>query len=405
MKHQRRARFHAATAFLNSLLLEWPRAERMPAPGEIEHAGEALVITLMEGRRLWLPLTKFSLVGRHRYAGKFYAESSGDFHAINFSDLRTMIAPSLASHFGAKPAEDFEARVRESTAIMARTLEIREESIRALYEESAGFLSAEQGLSLGHSFHPTPKSREGFSDADLSKYSPEFGGAFLLAWYLVKPAALAEETSPKASHWLQDLFAAEVGAEEAARVAQAGWIPLPAHPWQKEKVSGLGAIAGLRARGLLKDHPGGDKPWYPTSSLRTIYREGAPYMLKFSMSVRLTNSVRHITPAELRRGLQVHEVLGSAPAQSLKEEFPDFAILSEPAFAALSQDGKAPIIESIVVARENPFAAKDPAIVVATLAQEAPLGGESLLSARAREVGSASRWLSEFLRIAIEPFL
>ncbi|RZA02904.1 MAG: IucA/IucC family siderophore biosynthesis protein, partial [Proteobacteria bacterium] len=81
------------------------------------------------------------------------------------------------------------------------------------------------------------------------------------------------------------------------------------------------------------------------------------------------------------------------------------AILSEPAFAALSQDGKAPVIESIVVARDNPFAAKDPAVVVATLAQEAPLGGESLLSARAREAGSACRWFHEFLRIAIEPFL
>lgn len=406
MNFAKLAEKHSATAFLNSLLKEWPAAKSAPAPEWIgAPASECLRIPLTEGRSLWLPLESYSLLGRHRYALPFYVEEGGHARPVGFTDLRSLLAPALANQFHGLVAEDFESRVRESEAIVERTLRERGPALEALREEP-GFLAAEQGLALGHSFHPTPKSREGFAEADLLSYTPELGGAFRLGWYLVKEDALTEEKGSDISQdWLRELFAAEVGEAEAEAQLKGGWRPLPAHPWQKEKTRCLSRLEALRAEGHLRDHAGGDALWYPTSSLRTIYREGAPYMLKFSLSVRLTNSVRHITPAELRRGLQVHEVFRAPPSRALAEEFPHFHLLSEPAFAALRSETGAPLVESIVVARENPFRNLSPAIVVATLAQEAPLGGESLIQAQARLAGDSFAWFRRFLDLAIAPFL
>lgn len=400
---------HAATAFLNSLFKEWPRAELRATPPALGAAAvypQSLHLTLPEARSLWLPLESYSLLGRHRYALPFFVEEAGTFRASRFADLRTLIAGPLAAHFGGTEAADFEGRVQESQRIIEETLRERAPAFRALHELPS-FLAGEQGLALGHSFHPTPKSREGFSEADLKAYSPELGGAFRLAWYLVKEEALLEEkgSNLKNRDWLLDLFRAEVGEEEARAQTAGGWRPLPVHPWQRDKTAQLPAIGAYRERGLLRDHAGGDALWYPTSSLRTIYRDGAPYMLKFSLSVRLTNSVRHITAAELRRGLQVHEVFLSPPAKALAEEFPHFHVIAEPAFAALRGEAGAPLVESIVVARENPFHAVNPALVVATLAQEAPLGGESLILTQAALAGDPTAWFRRFLELTVAPFI
>ena len=70
------------------------------------------------------------------------------------------------------------------------------------------------------------------------------------------------------------------------------------------------------------------------------------------------------------------------------------------------------VAESLVVARENPFREKDPVCVVATLAQENPLGGASLIASAVREAAgpaylgaTATRWFDEFLRIGVRPIL
>ena len=406
MNFARLAEKHAATAFLNSLLKEWPAAELVATPAAIPGPTASLRLALPEGRALYLPLARFSKLGRHAYELPFFVQEEDAFRPVGFTDLRSMIARPLAHHFAGTEAADFERRVAESQAVMEQTLRERAADLRALHEAPA-FLAAEQGLALGHTFHPTPKSREGFSEEDLRAYSPELGGAFRLGFYLVKAEALNEEKgSDLANHdWLSDLFRAEVGAAEAEKILAAGWRPLPAHPWQREKLAAHPRLAALRAEGKLVDHAGGEAPWYPTSSLRTVYRSGAPFMLKFSLSVRLTNSVRHITAAELRRGLQVHEVFLSEPAAALENEFPHFRVLAEPAFAALRSADGTPLVESIVVARDNPFGAEDPALVVATLAQENPLGGMSLLAARAQEAGSARDWFMSFLDLAVAPFL
>ncbi len=57
------------------------------------------------------------------------------------------------------------------------------------------FLAAEQALLLGHPLHPTPKSREGLSEAEARRYSPELRGSFPLHWMAVAPSLLATDSA------------------------------------------------------------------------------------------------------------------------------------------------------------------------------------------------------------------
>lgn len=97
-------------------------------------------------------------------------------------------------------------------------------------DHGALFLEAEQSLLLGHPLHPTPKSREGLSDAETRAYSPELRGAFPLHWTAVHRSVLAADSA-----WTER--GKPVPAEQLARdLAGDGLrlpddtVPLPLHP-------------------------------------------------------------------------------------------------------------------------------------------------------------------------------
>jgi N2-citryl-N6-acetyl-N6-hydroxylysine synthase len=393
---------HSTTAFLNSWLKEWPKKRA---------AGLTVRAELAPGIELVLPLEKFSSLGRHRYAPPFFVEEHGARREISFLDLRSLVSEAFALHHNKLPAADFSYRVLSSENVIEEILREAAPQLKSLYANGASFLPAEQGLALGHSFHPTPKSREEFNQEDLHRYSPEFGGSFALTWFLARPRAILEECGEglKPRAWLNDLY-----QEAFGEAPPEGWIPFPAHPWQKQRLLKDPRVKALLAEGLLVDQTAGSGAWHPTSSLRTIFRAEAPYMLKFSLSLRLTNSVRHITLAELRRGLQAHDVFASEEAKKFHAEHPAFTFLSEPAFVALRGSDGQPLVESIVVARSNPYFQMQNAAVLATLTQEAPFGGESLLLKEVRKAAADSflslpdaslRWFLTFVQVAVKPLL
>ena len=56
-------------------------------------------------------------------------------------------------------------------------------------------------------------------------------------------------------------------------------------------------------KGALRDLGEAGAPWLPTSSSRSLYSETNSDMIKFSLSVRLTNSVRTLSVKEVKRGM------------------------------------------------------------------------------------------------------
>ncbi|MEV6753498.1 IucA/IucC family protein [Streptomyces sp. NPDC051214] len=234
------------------------------------------------------------------------------------------------------------------------------------------FLAAEQSLLLGHPLHPTPKSREGLSDTESRLYSPELRGAFALHWLAVDPSVLAADSA-----WTER--GRTLPAEQlTARLAgpdlplPEGHAALPLHPWQMRELRHRPTTAALLEAGLLQDLGPHGAPWYPTSSVRTLYRSGAPAMLKLSLGLRITNSRRENLRKELHRGVEVHRLLRSGLAERWQAVHPGFDVIRDPAWLAVTGPDGAPVTGLDVMIRHNPFGPGDDATCIAGLVSPRP---------------------------------
>ncbi|MFF5515249.1 IucA/IucC family protein [Streptomyces coeruleorubidus] len=240
------------------------------------------------------------------------------------------------------------------------------------------FLAAEQSLVLGHPLHPAPKSREGLSETEARPYSPELRGSFPLHWMAVAPSVLATDSA-----WTErgrPVAAARLTARLAGTGLPSpdGYALLPLHPWQAREVRHRPETAALLDSGLLRDLGTHGTPWHPTSSVRTVYRTGAPAMLKLSLGLRITNSRRENLRKELHRGVEVHRLLRSGLAQQWRAVHPSFDIVRDPAWIAVDgcdgcggSDG-VPLSGLDVAIRHNPFSPADDVSCVAGLVSPRP---------------------------------
>ncbi|MGW7265604.1 IucA/IucC family protein [Streptomyces sp. NPDC054842] len=234
------------------------------------------------------------------------------------------------------------------------------------------FLSAEQSLLLGHPLHPTPKSREGLSDADARRYSPELRGSFPPHWMAVAPSVLAADSA-----WTERGRPVSAG-ELTARLAGAG-LPLPdghtalpLHPWQAHEIRHRPEAEALFAAGLLRDLGSHGPPWHPTSSVRTLYRSGAPAMLKLSLALRITNSRRENLRKELHRGVEVHRLLRAGLSRRWHAAHPGFGIVRDPAWLGVDGPDGEPVPGLDAVIRHNPFGPTDDVSCVAGFVSPRP---------------------------------
>ncbi|WP_399098768.1 IucA/IucC family protein [Streptomyces sp. 11x1] len=239
-------------------------------------------------------------------------------------------------------------------------------------DDPARFLAAEQALLLGHPLHPTPKSREGLSEAEARLYSPELRGSFPLHWMAVAPSVLSTDSA-----WTERGRVVPAG-RLTARLAGPdlplpdGFTALPLHPWQLREVRHRPAVAALLDAGLLRDLGPHGAPWHPTSSVRTVHRTGAPAMLKLSLGLRITNSRRENLRKELHRGVEVHRLLRTGLAERWQAAHPGFDIVRDPAWLAGTAPDGDPLVGLDVVIRHNPFGPADDASCVAGLVAPRP---------------------------------
>ncbi|MER6472073.1 IucA/IucC family protein [Streptomyces collinus] len=235
------------------------------------------------------------------------------------------------------------------------------------------FLAAEQALLFGHPLHPTPKSREGLTDAEARLYSPELRGSFPLHWMAVAPSLLRTDSA-----WTEGGRPLPAG-ELTRRLAGTelalpdGHAVLPLHPWQAREVRHRPTVAALLDSGALRDLGPLGAPWHPTSSVRTVHRTGAPAMLKLSLGLRITNSRRENLRKELRRGVEVHRLLRGGLAKQWQAVHPGFDIVRDPAWLAVDGPDGRPLPGLDVVIRHNPFTSADDVSCVAGLVSPRPL--------------------------------
>lgn len=409
---QRLTILHSATCFLNSLFREW-NAYTV----ETSDLGEHIVIPLKNKRSILIPIKKYSILGRHQYQGQFYLNFNDELSEISFQEMVQLLCDFLKDCFQLEheKMEIFKNRVFSSFYNMHSSLEFRANSIREFEHSDFNFKDSEQALIIGHNFHPTPKSRDEFNDQDMLHYSPEFSGIFCLDWFVAVPSIVSQKCAASFAEqkWTEELFLQDFAQTQSVQDLLAkSMIPIPMHPWQLKNLTQIPLIQQYIEKGSLIYVGKSKLNWNPTSSLRTVYRDESPYMLKFSMSLKMTNSIRILLDHEIARGLLLHDVLSTENGQRFLDEHPNFKIITEPASICLKDTDGNPINESIVVCRENPFCGQAALgkVMLATLIQDDPLGGKNLLQKLISKMVSQDsihvrlkNWFSAYLNIAMKP--
>ncbi|MEU8977892.1 IucA/IucC family protein [Streptomyces sp. NPDC048309] len=430
----------AQAAAVENLLRCWVRENNLPAPDD----GTLRIPLPASGTTLVAPVHYWSSSGWHRFGLPYLADApdeappadavtvaallarqaaTGPSAATAVDPAATTIAPQ-ASHSPAGEGADLVGRVADSVRRTAVFIRHRREHSA---DEPDLFLTAEQSLLLGHPLHPTPKGREGLSEAEARLYSPELRGSFPLHWMAVAPSALAADSA-----WTER--GRLVPAEQlTTRLAGAGlslpdgYAALPLHPWQMREVRHRRDTAALLDAGLLQDLGPQGSPWHPTSSVRTVYRSGAPAMLKLSLGLRITNSRRENLRKELHRGVEVHRLLRGGLFKQWEAAHPGFDIVRDPAWLAVNGSDGSPLAGLDVMIRHNPFGPTDDVGCVAGLVSprphaqpgaENPVQGRPLMRSRLTEVVTrlaghtgrprgavATEWFLRYLEQVVRPVL
>ncbi|MFG2516238.1 IucA/IucC family protein [Streptomyces sp. NPDC048584] len=315
------------------------------------------------------------------------------------------------------PADDgtaLVARVADSVRRVAAFLSDRRKNTA---DHPDLFLAAEQALVLGHPLHPDPKSRDGLSDAEAQRYSPESRGSFPLHWIAIAPSLLAT-----GSAWTErgrPVTATHLTARLAGTGLPLpdGYAALPMHPWQLRQLHLRSEPNSLLDAGLLRDLGAHGAPWYPTSSVRTVHRTGAPAMLKLSLGLRITNSRRENLRKELHRGVEIHRLLRTGLSQQWRTAHPGFDILRDPAWIAVNTPDGDPVPGLDAVIRHNPFQPHDDVTCVAGLVSPRPRPDGRTVSRLAEIVtrlaartgrpsgAVAAEWFLRYLEHVVRPVL
>ncbi|WP_405776452.1 IucA/IucC family protein [Streptomyces sp. NBC_00859] len=402
------ANIAAEAAAVENLLRCWVRETNLSEP-----SGRTLRITLnASGTALLTPVLYWSATGWHRF-GRPVLEGAAI--GAPLADAVT-VAALLGREAGQSDSTELVGRVADSVRRTATFIAERRLSPEPSSEADL-FLTAEQALLLGHPLHPTPKSREGLSEAEIQLYSPELHGSFPLHWMAVDRSVLAQDSA-----WTErgrTLQADQLTARLAGAVRHPdNTALLPLHPWQARDLTHRPAVAALVDAGLLHDlGPDGDR-WHPTSSVRTVHRPGAQVMLKLSLGVRITNSRRENLRKELHRGVEVHRVLRSGLSRAWQAAHPGFDIVRDPAWLAVDTPDGEPLPGFDVVLRHNPFSAVDDAVCVAGLTAVHPRPGGGAMRSRLSDIVNAlaartgrptgavaAEWFLRYLDHVVRPVL
>lgn len=388
----------ADTAGTQALLRCWVREAALARPAD---ATLRLDLTV-SGVRVAAAVEYWSPTGWHRFGPARFADGA----RIDAVTLAALL--SAEAHPSGSGGVDLAGRVADSVRRVARSLAERADEGTC---PGLSFLGVEQALLLGHPLHPTPKSREGMTDAEDAAYCPERRGSFALHWFAADPTVVAADSDLGRS-----AGAVSAGLAGPRLARRPGTVVLPAHPWQAREVITRPRVARLLERGLLHDLGRAGPKWSATSSVRTVYRAGAPVMLKLSLGVEITNSKRENLRLELARGVAVQRLLRAGLADAIRAAHPRFGIIRDPAWLALDPGGEEPETGLEVAIRDNPFPGDERVGCLAGLVAERPdrPDGRSLLATVIHNLAArtgralpdvAGQWLSRYLQVVVAPVL
>ncbi|MEU1850581.1 IucA/IucC family protein [Streptomyces sp. NPDC019990] len=312
----------------------WRGLAHDPLPWVVrrEPGGEGLTLCLADGRRLHGPRPDPYATGAYVTVVRL--------GGADYDDPARLVTDLAVPH-----SASFAAEVGHSVASLALSRAAQEGHRPDEWPESDW--AWEQRIVDGHPFHPTCRSRPGFSVAEQFAYGPEHRPVVELG---LVPAR-AEECLVTGA-WPREL-------RDGERVV------LPVHPWQAEHVLKRTCEQRLSA--------------HPLMSLRTLALPGGPHV-KTSLSARLTSSVRDIS-------------LASVAASAVLSDFAEVP--------ASRSDGLLHMTRTLGAAAAG---SPDLAVVLRESPQSYAASGERVLPVAALATTALPRspgWLADFARLAL----
>ncbi|WP_286220733.1 IucA/IucC family protein [Marinobacter apostichopi] len=387
----------------------WPQALRTRLTLE---AANVLEIALPGSEDILLVLVAGdSPTCNYRYlSAPFYKSALRGWQILGLEQLARLLLNSMAERFHQPINSELYRQILLSREVMGTVLAYSQVP-NDWGQGTEAFRWSEQSLSFGHRYHPAPKSREGFDTEDILQYSPEMGSGFALYYFAVNPDDL--RTRGKVT----DAFDAD-GPNSDLDVPN-GLIPLAVHPWQARYLMRQPPVQRAIRSGRIVPLGQTGPRYYPTASVRTLYKPGAPYFLKFSTHVRLTNCIRKNAIYELESAVALSEALKNHLAPALNR-WPGFRLLYEPAyqtldFPELAAPERKTIAEGFgVILRDNLEQQLEPGVtpmLAAALFSEDRYGRCRATEASAlwaQQAGLSERqarvqWLGQYLALLLPP--
>lgn len=419
-----------ANCFLNALVREFDQWEYTKLPEKLSKSTGyryGFYCNVDNQSSLYLPLIAYSAFGRSYFFDKQYQvdNSTNDTKELTFFEfLQTLTKhPELFSDdkLGLPELKNLNKvleRSKESQLNIQKVLKYRQSDLDRIFNQNLDFINSEQSLLVGHSIHPCPKSRSGFDEKDEQTYVPEYGNECQLAWFAVDKDILyvfAGNTKP-IEEYCQELIANDSQLTQLSHDLPNDYLLIPCHPWQAKHWESNPQLADYFTKGQLRNLGTYGQPWRATSSLRSLYQADSPWMLKFSLSTQLTNSIRHLQPEEMIRGQVIEKVLASEKAQEMEREQNCFRIMREPISIALKGSNGKALDSTAIIWRQNPFYSQrsNSTEVLSGLLQDLPNTPDNRLSlrlkAQAEKTQTETRHLTQaflrsFLQVVIKPII
>ncbi|WP_053366309.1 IucA/IucC family protein [Bacillus sp. FJAT-27245] len=327
----------AERAAVERLLNAYLRENRIFDP---RISNEQFMISLKHsGKKITGSFKYWSPIGHHTFGKVFwvYATEESSFIEITAQEVIDIIIEEI-SHFEndrqlrMKKVETLRRHIENS---MEKTAKYLEHAITNAQEKRFVYLNSEQSLLLGHPFHPTPKSSEGFSEDDLVEFGPELGASFPLYYFAVSKTCLLEDVVMGETLHFEDALSNHELLEVKQKLGEQynKYKLLPLHPWQARYLLGFRELQAAIAKGAVVNIGKLGAPTYPTSSIRTVWDKTQNTFYKLPLHVRITNFIRTNSSEQIKRTMDAGKVIAHIRQNY---ETDSFQILIERGYRALS---------------------------------------------------------------------
>ena len=351
------ASFHA---FINAYLREieggvWIDKSQFLALSDFPYelkGSEVLELRLPESQQwIVMDVAYKSKVGRHHFHGVYmcteytegstYAEgSTGPWQLADIMYLLIALVRQIyqrQNNISVGAAEMAESIRMNEVELLSRLLGSYQSMAHFLRQRtgdealsSLDFINSEQSILYGHWLHPTPKSQQGIAFWQQAFYSPELCGRFKLHYFSAHKSLVKEGSSLAQS--TSEIIASEVSRYDSLAL-ESDHVLVPIHPLQAPNLLLEEWVKTLMAEGRLNylGELGGD--YTATSSVRTVANETSEWMVKLSIPVKITNSLRTNKRRELEDGMVIESYLKHIGFLTKR---PQFKVVDDPAYITIN---------------------------------------------------------------------